>query len=173
MTPKLILQCPIASCSRHTPTCIRTPDVGSQARLQSEDASADGNGGVSQRNEYGSVGCVVPVASCGLTPFRRAGIVFGGNRRLGFPGVSKVSPRHRAARLHASRQPSSPPALRLSPLSSLPSSSLPSSRAAVALGRRRCANADARSCRRQCRHRVKPLFRRDGDVGGIWVVEHR
>src|SRR6202035_4388252 len=48
-----------------------------------------GMGGVSQRNEYGSVGCVLPVAS-GVFPRRRAGIVFGDGRRLGLPRFGKI-----------------------------------------------------------------------------------
>src|ERR1700732_4407111 len=53
------------------------------ACLWVEARTADGNGGVSQRIEYGSVGCVLPVAWKGLSPSCRTGIVLGGDRRFG------------------------------------------------------------------------------------------
>ena len=80
------------------PESHRKPGCRRLAGLWAEAYAADGNGGVSQRIEYGSVGCVLPVASKGLSPSRRAGIVFGGDRRFGLPGFSKVSPRRMAAR---------------------------------------------------------------------------
>jgi hypothetical protein len=91
---------------------------------------ADGHGGVSKRIEYESVSCVLPVTSPGLTPPRRAGNVFGGNRRFSHPGLGKVASRHRAIRGLSPRP------------SSLQSSS--ASCAGIALGRRRgeCRRGD-------------------------------
>src|SRR5216684_4644131 len=85
--------------------------------------------GVSKRNEYDPVVCVAPVAC-------RAGVVFGGNRRVSHPGFGKVSSRRGAARSCALRRSSRPAALRLSSLSA--------HRARIALECRRGANADAR-----------------------------
>src|SRR5258706_11600524 len=116
--------------------------------------------GVSKRNEYGSSVCVPPVA-------RRAGVVFGGCRRISHSSFSKVSPRRRAACPCASCRPSCQTALR--------SSSLPPYRARVALEARRSANTGARlqagrcSGRHgrlgrvrlvECRRRSSPLYRR-------------
>src|SRR3954465_7659897 len=64
----------------------------------------DGESGVSKRIEYGSVGCVPPVAW-----FPGAGGMFVGLRRLSYSGFGKVSSsQRRAARPRASS--SSPPA---------------------------------------------------------------
>ncbi len=70
-----------------------SPDVGGWQALRAEARTADGNGGVSQRIKYGSVGCVLPVASQGLSPSCRAGSVFGGDRRFSLPGFCKIPPR--------------------------------------------------------------------------------
>ena len=96
--------------------------------------------GVSKRIEYGSVVCVSPVASSCC-----AGIVFGGNRRLGHPGFGKVSSRRRAY-AHAHYAASRRAALSLIVI-------IGTSRA-VALGCRCRANAGAWSCRRQCQPRA-------------------
>ena len=97
MTPKAFLHCRMTSCSRHTRNRIAKPGCRRLAGLWVEARAADGNGGVSQRIEYGSVGCVLPVASKGLSPSCRTGIVFGGDRRFGLPGFCKVPPRSLSA----------------------------------------------------------------------------
>src|ERR1700704_4938959 len=113
--------------------------------------------GVLQRIGYGSVGCVVPAASS-----RRAGVVFGDNRRIGHPGFGTISSRCRAPCAHLSRRPSrgvAPP-----PLSSLPARRTrpPTRRTRLALEARRGAHADAWSLARLCHNPCQPLseFRR-------------
>src|ERR1700709_1673664 len=56
--------------------------------------NAAGNGGGSQRNEYGSVGCVSRVASCCCS----AGVVCGGDGRIRLSGFGKIPPRRVAPR---------------------------------------------------------------------------
>ena len=148
------------------PELHRKPGCRLLARLWAEALAADGNGGVSQRIEYGSVGCVLPAASKGLSPSCRAGIVFGGYRRLGLPGFCKVSPRRMAAHPCPLCSPSHRAALRLS---SPPSVSPP--RARIALGCRRGANAGARLCQYQCQPCAEHLFRRH--VRRIWFIQPR
>ena len=144
MTPKPILHCRIASCSRHTATCIPHADVGLPC-VSSLNALRPRGMGVSQRIEYGSVSCVSPVASCCC----RAGVVFGGNRRFSHSGFGKISPRRRAARSRTARSRASlqPPCQAASH-----SSPLSARRTRVALGAWRRANASARLCRHQCQH---------------------
>jgi len=181
MTQKPFLHRRIASCSRHTTTCIRTPDVGLDAfssevgtgsreenalilkreRIRAQNRnplllnslSAGGDWGCHRRNEYGSVSCVPPVAC-------RAGVVFGGDRRISHPSFGKISPWRRAPRSRASRRLSRQTALR---------SSLLSARCArVAPGCRRGANASARLCRYPCQFPVERCSRWHGHVG--WFI---
>ena len=141
MTSKLFLQCRIASCSRHARICI--PTRGYRRVIRRWEL------GVSQRIAYGSVGCVPPVVCC-------AGIVYGGNRRLGYSGFGKAPPRRRTPRAGASHRSSHQAALR--------SSALPARRSDVALGCRHRAHACPRPGRRQCQPRVGrcSVFKRSG-----------
>ncbi len=126
--------------------------------------------GVSQRIEYGSVGCVLPVASCGLTPCRRAGIVFGGDRRFGRPGFRQIPPWRIAAphTHHASRH--AEPALRVSLHPSRPSYR---HLARVSRWNAGVARMRARACRRQCQSPRPAASPRHGDLRRLRFVEHR
>ena len=145
------------------------------ARRGAEAVMADGSGGVSQRKEYGSVGCVLPVASKGFSPSCRVGIVFGGDRRFGLPGFCKVSQWRSSARLRAPRRPSRCPPLRVRAASCVQATlclqSLSPPRAPIALGRRCRANAGARICRYQCQPCVGHFFH--GPFGRIRFIEPR
>jgi len=170
--------CAAASCLAHaTPGIAYGARMSAVVRLWVEVLMADGNGGASQRIDYGSVGCVRPVASKGVSPSRRAGIVFGGDRWFGFACFCKVSSRHLPSRLHAACQPPHCPPLRLHAASCRPAalrSQSPSSpRARIALGRRRGANAGEGLSQWQCQPGIRHLFRRHGTIRRSRFIEPR
>ena len=171
ITPKLFPHCRNASRCRHTAKCIGVADVGRPARLPAKRVGSPMGTGVSQRIEYGSVAWVSPVASRCLSLRCHAGVSLYGNGRIIHISFGKNSPPHDTPRPRTLRPRTlRPRALRscaLCPfalrsqafcrtLSGL--SSLPARRAAVALGRRRGANADPRLCQCQCQCQYRPIL---------------